>query len=47
MLFGVTPDDPLTYGTVGSLFFCVATAASFLPAHRAAKLDPVTAIRHE
>jgi predicted permease len=47
MLFGVTPDDPLTYGIAGSLFFCVATAASFLPAHRAAKLDPVTAIRHE
>ena len=47
MLFGVTPADPLTYGIVGCLFFGVAIAASFPPAHRAAELDPVTAIRHE
>jgi putative ABC transport system permease protein len=47
MLFGVTPADPLTYGLVASLFFGVAAAASFLPALRAAGLDPATAIRHE
>lgn len=47
MLFGVTPADPVTYGVVGFLFFGVATAACFLPAHRATRLDPLTAIRHE
>jgi putative ABC transport system permease protein len=47
MLFGVTASDPLTYGIVGCLFFGVAMAASFLPARRAAELDPVMAIRQE
>lgn len=47
MLFGMTPADPLTYAVVSCLFFGVATAASFLPAHRATCVDPLTAIRHE
>jgi hypothetical protein len=47
MLFGVTPTDPLTYGSVACLFFAVAVAASFLPAHRATRVDPLSAIRHE
>jgi predicted permease len=47
MLFGVTPADPWTYAVVSFLFFGVASAASFLPAHRATGMDPVTAIRHE
>ena len=47
MLFGVTAADPLTYGAVACLFFGAAVTASFLPAHRATHLDPITAIRHE
>jgi len=47
MLFGVTAADPLTYGAVGCLFFIAAVTASFVPAHRATHVDPVTAIRHE
>jgi putative ABC transport system permease protein len=47
MLFGVAPADPLTYAGVGFLFFGMAAAASFLPAHRATRIDPVTAIRQE
>jgi ABC-type lipoprotein release transport system permease subunit len=47
MLFGVTPADPVTYSVVGVLFVGVAAAASFVPAHRATLVDPLTAIRHE
>ena len=47
MLFGVTAADPATYGIVGSLFLCVAAGGSFVPALRATRIDPVTAIRYE
>jgi putative ABC transport system permease protein len=47
MLFGVTAADPLTYGAVACLFFGAAATASFVPAHRATRVDPVTAIRQE
>lgn len=47
LLFRVAPGDALTYAVVSFLFFGVATAASFLPAHRATCIDPLTAIRHE
>jgi putative ABC transport system permease protein len=47
LLFGVTAADPSTYAIVGSLFVCVAAAGSFVPAVRATRIDPVTALRYE
>lgn len=45
MLFEVTPTDPLTFAGVAFLFLAVALAATFIPARRAARIDPMTALR--
>ena len=45
MLFDLTPLDPATYAAVGALFAAVALAASYLPASRATRVDPVVALR--
>ncbi len=47
MLIGVKPTDPLTYVTMAALFFAIAAIASWLPARRAAALDPTVALRGE
>jgi putative ABC transport system permease protein len=47
MLFGVTATDPLTFGSVAILLILVALVACYLPAHRAMRVDPVMALRHE
>jgi ABC-type antimicrobial peptide transport system permease subunit len=47
MLFGLQPYDPATLGTAIVLLAAVTLAASYLPARRAAKLDPMMALRDE
>src|SRR5205085_3420261 len=47
MLFEVKPGDPMTYAGVAVLLCAVALMASYLPARRAAKVDPLIALRVE
>jgi putative ABC transport system permease protein len=47
LLYGVGATDPLTYASVIVVLVTVALVASFLPAWRAARLDPLTALRRE
>jgi predicted permease len=47
MLFGVSAFDPVTYGLVLMFLAAVALAASYIPARRAAALEPVAALRAE
>ena len=47
MLVGVHPTDPATFAMVAMLFLFVAATASWLPARRAAALDPARALREE
>lgn len=45
LLFGVSPTDPATFLGIALLFLLVGLAASYIPAHRASKIDPMEALR--
>jgi len=47
LLFGVEPTDPFTLAAGAAVIVVAALAASYLPARRAATVEPVTALRHE
>jgi putative ABC transport system permease protein len=47
MLYGVKPTDPVTFVVVSSILACAASLASYIPARRAAKTDPIVALRYE
>jgi putative ABC transport system permease protein len=47
LLFGVTPTDTATYAAVAAVLAAVALTATFIPARRAARVDPMIALRCE
>jgi predicted permease len=47
MLYGVQPSDPLSYGVIAVLLMLVGLVSCFIPARRATKVDPMTALKCE
>jgi putative ABC transport system permease protein len=47
LLFGVSPGDPVTFIAAVAAMMLVALLAGWIPARRASRLDPMTALRHE
>jgi putative ABC transport system permease protein len=45
LLIGISGKDPLTFAAVGALLAAVALGASYLPARRASRVDPIAALR--
>ncbi len=47
LLYGVLPNDPITFGAVAILLMFIALVATYIPARRAMRVDPMVALRHE
>jgi putative ABC transport system permease protein len=47
MLFGVAPTDPATFAAISAVIVGMAVAASYVPARRAMRVDPMAALRHD
>jgi ABC-type antimicrobial peptide transport system permease subunit len=47
MLFGVAPTDPLTFSAVSVILLGIGVLASWLPARRATRIDPIGALRSD
>jgi ABC-type antimicrobial peptide transport system permease subunit len=47
MLVGIQPTDEVTFGAIIVVFAVIALAASWVPAFRASRLDPMVALRDE
>jgi ABC-type antimicrobial peptide transport system permease subunit len=47
MIYGLSANDPVAFASVSALLAIVAVAASFIPARRATKVDPMIALRYE
>jgi putative ABC transport system permease protein len=47
MLFGVRPTDPVTFGAVAIVLGAAALLATFVPARKATRIEPMLALRNE
>jgi putative ABC transport system permease protein len=47
LLFGVAPTDPATFAAISAVIVGTAVAASYVPARRAMRVDPMAALRHD